>query len=64
MASVLSWSAIDRGFEPPSGKTKDYEIGISCFSAQHMHSIKEKEQRLVDSPWCASDWNNDKTKQN
>jgi hypothetical protein len=26
---------VDRGFEPRSGKTKDYEIGICCFSAKH-----------------------------
>jgi hypothetical protein len=27
--------AIDRGFETRSGQTKDYEIGICCFSAKH-----------------------------
>ena len=47
MVSVLASSAIDRGFKPRSGQTKDYKIGICCFSAKH--SIKEKEQRLVDS---------------
>jgi hypothetical protein len=35
MVSVLALSAVDRGFEPRSGKTKDYEIGICCFSAKH-----------------------------
>jgi hypothetical protein len=25
---VLASSAVDRGFEPPSGQTKDYKIGI------------------------------------
>ena len=36
MARVLVSSAIDRGFEPQSGqKTKDYKIGICCFSAKH-----------------------------
>ena len=28
MVSMLSSSAVDRGFEPRSGQTKDYEIGI------------------------------------
>jgi hypothetical protein len=28
MVSVLTSSVVDRGFEPRSGKTKDYEIGI------------------------------------
>ena len=35
MVSVLAPSAVDRGFEPQSGQTKDYEIGICCFSAKH-----------------------------
>ena len=33
MASVLASSAVDRRFEPRSGQTKNYEIGICCFSA-------------------------------
>ena len=35
MVSVLTSSAVDHGFEPRSGQTKDYEIGICCFSAKH-----------------------------
>ena len=35
MDRVLAWSAVDRGFEPRSGQTKDYTIGICCFSARH-----------------------------
>jgi hypothetical protein len=35
MVSVLASSAVDRGFEPRSGQTKDYTIGICCFSAKH-----------------------------
>jgi hypothetical protein len=27
MISVLASSAVDRGFEPRSGRTKDYKIG-------------------------------------
>ena len=33
--SVLASSAVDRGFEPRSGQTKDYKIGICCFSTKH-----------------------------
>jgi hypothetical protein len=47
MVSVLASSAVNRGFEPQLGQTKDYKIGIWCFSAKR--SIKEKEQRLVGS---------------
>ena len=34
MVSVLNSSSIDRGLEPWSGQTKDYNIGICCFSAK------------------------------
>ena len=33
MVSMLALSAIDRGFEPRSGQTKDYKIDICCFSS-------------------------------
>ena len=35
MISMLASSAVDCGFEPRSGQTKDYTIGICCFSAKH-----------------------------
>ena len=35
MISMFTSSAVDRGFEPRSGQTKNYEIGICCFSAKH-----------------------------
>jgi hypothetical protein len=35
MVSVLTSSAVDRGFEPRSGQTKNYKIGMCCFSAKH-----------------------------
>jgi hypothetical protein len=31
---VLTSSAVDRGYDLGSGNTKDYEIGICCFSAK------------------------------
>ena len=30
MFFVLASSAVDRGFEPLSGQTKDYKIGVCC----------------------------------
>ena len=33
--SVLTSSVVDRGFKLRSGQTKDYKIGICCFSAKH-----------------------------
>jgi hypothetical protein len=35
MVSMFVLSAVDRGFEPQSGQTKDFKIGICCFSANH-----------------------------
>ena len=35
IVSVLALSTVDRGFEPVSGQTNDYKIGICCFSAKH-----------------------------
>ena len=36
IVSVLASSAVDCGFESQSGQTKDYKIGICCFSAKHV----------------------------
>ena len=36
IVSVLASSAVNREFEPRSGQTKDYKIGICCFSAKHV----------------------------
>jgi hypothetical protein len=33
MVSVITASVVDRGFESRSGQSKDYIIGICCFSA-------------------------------
>jgi hypothetical protein len=35
MVSVLASSVVDHGFESLSDQTKDYKIGICCFSAKH-----------------------------
>jgi hypothetical protein len=35
MDSVFASSAVHRGFEPRPDQTKDYKIGICCFSAKH-----------------------------
>ena len=35
MVSVLASSAVDRGFETQSGQTKDFKIGMCCFSVKH-----------------------------
>jgi hypothetical protein len=35
MVRMLALSVVDHGFETQSGQTKDYKIGICCFSAKH-----------------------------
>ena len=52
MISVLATSAEDRGFEPRSALSKDYKIGICCFSAKRAAlSSKSKD-------WLARNQNN------
>ena len=46
MANVIAYSAIDRGFESQSGQTKDYKIGICCFSAKHA-TLRRKSIKLL-----------------
>jgi hypothetical protein len=43
MVSVLASSVVDRQFEArsPSSQTKDFKIGICCFSAKHA-ALKRK----------------------
>jgi hypothetical protein len=52
MVSMLDSSAVDRGFEPRSGQTKDYNIGICCFSAKHT-TLRRKSK-----DWLARNQNN------
>jgi predicted LPLAT superfamily acyltransferase len=52
MVSVLALSAVDRGFEPWSGQTKDYKICIFCFSAKHAAL------RRMSKDWLARNQNN------
>jgi hypothetical protein len=49
---VLTSSAVDRGFEPWSGQTKDDKIGICCFSAKHA-ALRRKSK-----DWSARNQNN------
>jgi hypothetical protein len=50
MVSVLASSAVDRGFDPPSGQHKDYKIGICCISAKHAALRRKSNQDNV-SEW-------------
>ena len=47
MVSALALSAVDRGFEPRSGQTKDYTIGMCCFSAKYAALRRKRKDCLV-----------------
>jgi hypothetical protein len=54
--SMLASSAVDRGFEPRSGQTKDYEIGICCFSAKHAALRRKSKDWLARNQNNVSEW--------
>ena len=56
MVSVFASSAVDRGFESRSGHTKDYEIGIHCFSANHTASMRKRKCWLARYQYNVSEW--------
>jgi len=58
MVSMLVMSAVDRGFWPQSSQTKDYKIGICCFSANHAAPIRKSKDWLARNQDNVSEWNN------
>ena len=58
MDSVLTSSVVDRGFKPWLGKTKDYKIGICCFSAKHAALRSKSKDWSIRNQNNVSEWNN------
>ena len=56
MISVLASSAVDRGFESRSGQTKNYKIGICCFSAKHATLRRKSKDWLARHQDNVSKW--------
>ena len=54
-------SAVDRGFEPHSGQTKDYEIGIYCFSTKHATLRIKSKDWLALNQINVSEWSDNST---
>jgi hypothetical protein len=46
---MLASSAVDRGFDPHLGQTKDYKIDICCFSAKHA-ALRRKSKDWLAQP--------------
>ena len=62
MVSMLASSAIYRGFEPRSGQTKDYTIGICCFSAKHAALRRKSKDWLARNQNKVSEWSDISTR--
>jgi hypothetical protein len=56
MVSVLASSAVDCGFEPWSGQTKDYKIGICYFSVKHAALRRKSKDWLAWNQNNVSEW--------
>jgi hypothetical protein len=50
------WSAVDRVFEPRSGQTKDYKIGICCSSGKHAALRRKSKDWLAWNQDNVSEW--------
>jgi hypothetical protein len=62
MVSVLTSSAVDRGIEPRSGQTRDYKIGICCFSAKHAALRRKSKDWLDRNQNNVSEWSDMSTR--
>ena len=58
MVKVLASSAIDRGSIPRSDQTKDYKIGICCFSAKHAALTWKSKDWLERNQDNVAEWGN------
>ena len=56
LVSVLVSIAVDRGFEPRSDQTKDYKIGICCFSANQAGLKRKSRDWLACNHDNVSEW--------
>jgi hypothetical protein len=56
MVSVLVSSAVEREFEPRLGQTKNYKIGICCFSAKHTALRRKSKGWLAWNQNNVSEW--------
>ena len=62
MVSVFALSVVDRGFVPWSGQTKDYKIGICCFSAKNEALRRKGKDWLARNQNNVSEWNDMSTR--
>jgi hypothetical protein len=56
MVSLIVSSVVDRGFESRSSQTKDYTIGMCCFSAKHAALRRKSKTWLTRNQNNVSEW--------
>ena len=56
MISVLASRAVYSGFQPPSSQTKNYRIGICCFSTKHTALRRKSKDWLAQDQDNVSEW--------
>jgi hypothetical protein len=56
MVNMLTSSEVGHGFEPRSGPTKDYKIGICFFSAKHAALRRKIKNWLARNQVNVSEW--------
>jgi hypothetical protein len=62
MVSMLASSVVDRGFEPQSGQTKDFKVGICCFSAKNAALRRKSKDWLALNQNNVSEWSDMSTR--
>ena len=58
MVSMIPSIVVDRRFESWSGHTKDYKIGICCFSAKYAALRSKNKECLAQNQDNVSEWSN------
>ena len=56
MVRVLASSVVDRGFQLRSSQTKDYEIGVCCFSDKQAALRRKSKDWLARNQANVSQW--------
>jgi hypothetical protein len=56
MVSLIASSVVDRGFEPRSGQTNDYKLGICFLSAKHAALRRKSKDWLDRNQDNVSEW--------
>ena len=62
MVTMLASSAVDCGFEPRSGQTKDFKIDICCFSAKYAALRRKSKDWLTRNQNNVYEWSDMSTR--